>query len=619
MKKYLLTFSLMLFAITTFATSSNIWYGYGNDSDVRRSFGTETAETYDVAVFYNYEMAGKTIDAVQFYLRDCSGIEGLTLWMASDLPTSAAEADLLVMPLDTKSLSCGDESITNHGLLNEIKLKTPVTVPANGLLVGYSFKVKSGMSLKKDPSQYPVLLSGSTMSRFGLFMRTSKNIPVWSMLGNIDGTLALKAHFVGNFFDNSLVVNDFADCKVGLNGTTSANVTFTSRGLNPVSSLRYVVKSDGEELTSKTLTLTSPIQEYGKSVTTNVTIPAPQITGESDLTVEVTEVNGVENETKEYIGHAKLTTLARLVQKNVVVESLTGTEMGWGPRGIQGMKNLRDAYGDRVICVAVHQYNTSDGMYIPESSYASLGLSSASPVCRIDRQKIQYDTYYGSVPVNGYSIVSDVAGYLEDMTDVAINLSAKWNADRTAVNVSASVDTDMDADNLAIEYILTADNVHSSDAAFSQSNNYAGFDASNYPADLKAFCRGGVYGSSPINDWHFNDVAIASSYVGGENQAVMNDLSSSYTISMPTSAALLSALDYENVYAVALVTDKSSGVVVNAAKVQVVDGTSGIDAIETQMDKSNVFTINGYKLRAPQRGINIVRMPNGTMRKVMVK
>ena len=53
-------------------------------------------------------------------------------------------------------------------------------------------------------------------------------------------------------------------------------------------------------------------------------------------------------------------------ERKVVVEELTGTACGWCPRGLVGMKMLRDLYGDRFIGVAVHQFNATDPMYTPD-------------------------------------------------------------------------------------------------------------------------------------------------------------------------------------------------------------------------------------------------------------
>ena len=74
-------------------------------------------------------------------------------------------------------------------------------------------------------------------------------------------------------------------------------------------------------------------------------------------------------------------------ERKVVVEELTGTACGWCPRGLVGMKMLRDLYGDRFIGVAVHQFNATDPMYTPD--YADIdwsdGGSKGAPCCMIDR------------------------------------------------------------------------------------------------------------------------------------------------------------------------------------------------------------------------------------------
>jgi hypothetical protein len=85
-------------------------------------------------------------------------------------------------------------------------------------------------------------------------------------------------------------------------------------------------------------------------------------------------------------------------ERKVVVEELTGTACGWCPRGLVGMKMLRDLYGDRFIGVAVHQFNATDPMYTPD--YADIdwsdGGSKGAPCCMIDRNGEIIDPFYGS-------------------------------------------------------------------------------------------------------------------------------------------------------------------------------------------------------------------------------
>jgi hypothetical protein len=94
-----------------------------------------------------------------------------------------------------------------------------------------------------------------------------------------------------------------------------------------------------------------------------------------------------------------------------------------------------------------------------------------------------------------------------------------------------------------------------------------------------------------------------------------------YTLTMPTKATLRNALKKGTVYVVALVVD-ADGRIANAAKRIV--GEPAIDGVTTIDNGLNTeatmrYSLDGIQLTAPQRGINIVRMSDGTVRKVFVK
>ena len=147
------------------------------------------------------------------------------------------------------------------------------------------------------------------------------------------------------------------------------------------------------------------------------------------------------------------------------------------------------------------------------------------------------------------------------------------------------------------------------------------------PEDLRIFCSGGKYSGSSIKNFVFNDVAVGTSYdkngknqveplgamAGGERREV------SCTLSLPTKATLRNALKKGTIYVVALVIDKD-GTIANAAKCEVSD-TDGISTVcsDSNADTTLRYSLNGMQLTAPQHGINMVRMSDGTVRKVFVK
>ena len=97
-----------------------------------------------------------------------------------------------------------------------------------------------------------------------------------------------------------------------------------------------------------------------------------------------------------------------------------------------------------------------------------------------------------------------------------------------------------------------------------------------------------------------------------------------YTLTLPTrtslKTALASAIEEGRVYIVALVID-GNGRITNAAKAQVQAATTAIQGVSSNTGTTEVarYNADGVRLQAPARGINIVRMSDGTVRKVVVE
>ena len=92
----------------------------------------------------------------------------------------------------------------------------------------------------------------------------------------------------------------------------------------------------------------------------------------------------------------------------------------------------------------------------------------------------------------------------------------------------------------------------------------------------------------------------------------------SYTIDLPTYAKLKNALQKDQIYVIAILID-STGSIANVGKARV-DGITGISTVNGGKTNETVFySLDGRKLSAPQQGINIVKMSDGSTRKVMMK
>ena len=56
-------------------------------------------------------------------------------------------------------------------------------------------------------------------------------------------------------------------------------------------------------------------------------------------------------------------------KRRVLIEEATGTRCPNCPRGFVGIRELKEAYGDRAVVIAVHQFDNRDPMYLRHSNY----------------------------------------------------------------------------------------------------------------------------------------------------------------------------------------------------------------------------------------------------------
>lgn len=203
---------------------------------------------------------------------------------------------------------------------------------------------------------------------------------------------------------------------------------------------------------------------------------------------------------------------------------------------------------------------------------------------------------------------------------MGVEVEGAFNDDNTEVTATASITPLLNAKGYHVEYVVIADGVESTAASFKQSNYYNGMEI--LEEDLQWLATAG----NKIT-WTYDDVALVASYKSGKVQTdaladfVADEVqTNTYTLKMPTKAALLKALNYEQIYVVALVVDNNS-IIANAAKALVKAG-SGVEA--ASIDSKNAvevarYAIDGRQISAPQQGINIVRYSDGSVRKVFVR
>ena len=597
-----------------YSNTQQNWWGYISANDIASSVGVSAADTYHCAIFIpgNHDIAaGKTINAIRFGLV-APHATNAKVWVASSLPSSI-DASHTLQFVDVPASELGKEQI-------DIQLPSPCEIPAEGIYVGYSFTITSATT---SNDAYPVLFGGEPATNT-LILKTEKNVPDWSDLySNGFGKLFLQVLLEGTFAENNATVADFGPVYSVLGESTTAMIAVTNGGGTPLSSIDYTITTDGVTGAEQHADIANPIA-FSNTGKVKITVAADETTGQKAKTLNITKVNGNANTAEDASANFTLYTLPELVERNIVVEEYTGTGCGYCPRGLAGMEKMRQAFGDRFVGIGIHQYNSSDAMYIATSAYAKLNFEGA-PSCRINRGEI-IDPYYGSAD----DILVDCVEELAIPALAKVNVSATIDEELKKVDAKAQVETLLDNSEYTLEFVVIGDGLTGTGSGWNQSNYYYQYTAEQAGADeyLAQFCKGGKYGKSSVTGWIFNDVALVSSYVNSSNKApkldVMNageQKEAEYSLTMPTKTTLKNAVKDAELFIVALIVDKEKHIV-NAAKAPItIADPSGIENVNAAANNEQIarYTLDGRRVQGMQKGLNIVRMANGKTIKVIQK
>lgn len=446
-----------------------------------------------------------------------------------------------------------------------IEFDEAIDLPESGLYVGYTFT---------STDTYPIPVTGESVAG-GLFLATSATGTLTNYSTSGYGVSGVQVYVEGLVLPENGVSITGVECNAaakGGNGTVT--VSIMSNGSNGVSSLGYTLTVNGVETTG-TVDVTVP-GGLNKKGQVDVNFTAPEEIGAFPASIAITSVNGKENELGSDPTAFTVNTLTRIVPRMTVIEEYTGTGCGWCPRGWVGMEAVKNLQSDKALVVAWHNYNSSDAMY--QATYAKLSFDGA-PQCTVDR-KIFPDPYYGE---SEEGILSCVDKFNKVSSTVDVKVKANFvDETNSKVQVSANTEFLTNTNGYTIAFVLTADDLTGTTSAWKQQNYYySNYNKATFTGalpempELAEFCKGGSYGKSSVQ-LTFNDVLIGSTYNSqGKSQVAAftntqaGDVETSeYTLTMPTKAALVSALNYQKIYVTAIVVDKN-GQIANAARIRV--------------------------------------------------
>ena len=575
-------------------------------------YGNRSTDSYDLAILVkDPSLVGAKIVGMRFELEMNAGIEDVSGWTSTSL--SETPTGEVVNVTDVESG------------WNEVRFETPVEITNNGIYVGYSLTVAQ---LVSGGANGFIMATGENNAANAFFSRT-ENVTKgkWVDQSSYYPALSMQVILTGVASQGvDIALDEYIIAKPG--ETSSCNLTVVNNTGKSVSSIEYSYSIAGKTpqsgTGSKSVTLSSIL---GASATEAIDLPAVSEAGEYDLTVKVTKVNGEENTGDNIEATTKFVVTNLDIKHRAVVEEYTGAWCSARPRGYIGMKRMSEKYPEDFIGLAYHAsqspYYNFDIMEATNVVFPS--NVSSFPSCWLDRVGDYIDPYFGTGNEE-MGIEQDWLARCEEPAPAAIEVEAALSDDLETVSVTSRTAFALSGvEGFKVAYALLADGLTGEGNEWKQVNGYAGNQSALPGDDWDMFFKGGSRVAV-----EFNDVVILAPDSRGVENSIPSDITVgewnehnyTFTLSEATSyhydVSLVQKLWKLRVVAMLVNAD---GEIVNAAKCNV-STPAGVNGVESSMDEPVEvarYSLDGRLLSEPERGVNIVKMSDGTARKVIVK
>ena len=648
------------------------WFGYWNPEDIM-TLGTMCDCDYALAIYIPNKVAGQgaTIDGMRFYLPTTIGLSNVKAWISTKLSEVGKYAD--GYDLEIKNVETPVEGY------NEVLFDKKYEIPEGGLYVGFYFDSKVDMTeyppddyttieeyyewyakylewIAVHPEAEPFAVTpGDKLFEGTMYFASVYQDELYTQYAEMYGDpsyldfvgwfdystfgyyLGAEALIGGDkFLKNAATLSDFGEKFASVNQDVVFPVTITNSGLNGIQNFTYEVSINGAKPFETTVTLDNPVEKILDYTTVNVTFNTGEQAGTQKIELALTKVNGEPNE-KESVAKGTLYVLSEAAKKKPLIEEYTGTWCGWCTRGWVALEKLAADFGDDIVLVASHN---GDPMEIEEYMDVQQKYIEGYPSMLINRVA-NVDPYYGTDDYIPYYIKTDVEAAIADVAPASIAVEAVWaDEEKTKINISTETKFFFEDENssIAIGYILVADGLTGTGRSWAQANYYTDY-AEEYGNDpyLGDLTRMGSY----ITDMTYNHVAVAGwGVANGIDGSISGPIKAGEAINNTFEAdlngvligedrlspdpedhvAVLDLIQDKELKVVAFLINKNSGEVINANQTLLVDPIVGINAIEEKAGAETVrYNVSGQLIKAPQSGLNIIKLSDGTTLKVLVK
>lgn len=495
---------------------------------------------------------------------------------------------------------------------NTVTLDEPYTISQDQeIFVGFDFiqnSTKSGRNYTEDCYPLSVVQAGRTDMPMLLFV----NIPAsaggsgegWYSFGTDYGNLSIQLIVEGDFADYSVTPEDFGKISAAVNKESRLTLSFNNLSKEAVNDLDYIMTIDGVAEAEQHVKLSEAVGT-GDTGSLSLTIPAQAEAGQKALKIEITKVNGNVNEAKDKVAEGELGVSAKQYPRNAVVEEFTTEKCPNCPAGAKILTSALAKVDETRTFTACHHagYYTDWLTKSWDNDIANLMFggtgSTFAPGIMFNRtcdDLPKGQNLLGNVlSINAYSasaIAAFINNELNGLADAALTVDVALSEDGNTANVTVNGECNesYDTESSLLTLYLTEDNI-------------------------KAKSQNGAKGTY----YHNHVIRYANSSWG--EQVEWNNNKFTKTFSIPLTSTW--AKDKMKVVAFLNKHNKNN---YKDCKIANSNGrdlemSSGINGVVNGKQLTEVarYTIGGVKLTAPQKGLNIVKMSDGSTIKVMVK
>lgn len=485
---------------------------------------------------------------------------------------------------------------------NEVKFDEPYTIQAGEVLyAGYSY---TQLSNKKDYKSFPfsAVEEGLENQSLWVYCKIGNNAG-WNEFGMGGANMSIQVLVEGDFAEYAVLPEDFGTLKGVKNKDLAVAVKFMNNSKEAVSSLGYVVSVDGVAGSEQSVDV-SPAVGVGAYGTFKASVPCGNTEGLKVVKIEVTKVNGHKNGASSTVANGKISIADKMYERNVCIEEFTTEKCGNCPR-VAGFLHtyLEEADPTRVFAVCHHAGYYTDWLtkacdnkllYLFNDnggSFAPAMMFNREPAFNSQYAAGQKDNV--TIPSSAAEIKTITNYYLDEtMADAKLDMTLTYDEGESKVIIVVTGESNKgyDTENALLTVYLTEDNV--------KAKNQAGASKFYHQHVIRD------YNSNWGDALTWNDNKFSATYEFDVDEAWKKD-----------DLKVVAFLNKHNT------KNRLDNRIENVTGKDLIEKPTAIESVGSADNAVEVARYNaaGQRINGKQKGLNIVKLSNGTTLKVVVK